>query len=117
MASGWSTAGVMGCPICMDDTRAFHLQHSRKTCYFDCHTQFLPAYHSYRRNKKTFTKNYVEDRVARSRLTGDRILDRVVNISLAVEIPLVLLDGYGSDHKWTKKSIFWDLPYWSTTQP
>ncbi|KAL0393095.1 UNVERIFIED_CONTAM: hypothetical protein Sradi_2532300 [Sesamum radiatum] len=25
MESGWSTAGVMGCPICMDDTRAFHL--------------------------------------------------------------------------------------------
>ncbi|KAL0391193.1 UNVERIFIED_CONTAM: hypothetical protein Scaly_0476400 [Sesamum calycinum] len=28
--SGCSTAGVMGCPICMDDTRAFHLQHGRK---------------------------------------------------------------------------------------
>ncbi|KAK4406442.1 hypothetical protein Sango_0650700 [Sesamum angolense] len=27
MASGWSTAGVMGCPIYMDDTRAFHRQH------------------------------------------------------------------------------------------
>ncbi|KAL0329064.1 UNVERIFIED_CONTAM: hypothetical protein Sradi_4893100, partial [Sesamum radiatum] len=27
MMSGWSTAGVMGYPICMDDTRAFHLQH------------------------------------------------------------------------------------------
>ncbi|KAL0285591.1 UNVERIFIED_CONTAM: hypothetical protein Sangu_2772700 [Sesamum angustifolium] len=25
MASGWSTTGVMGCPVCMDDTRAFHL--------------------------------------------------------------------------------------------
>ncbi|KAL0282991.1 UNVERIFIED_CONTAM: hypothetical protein Sangu_2919200 [Sesamum angustifolium] len=29
-------------------------------------------------------------------------------------MPLLLLDGYGSDHKWTKKSFFWDLPYWST---
>ncbi|KAK4391606.1 hypothetical protein Sango_1938400 [Sesamum angolense] len=37
MASGWSIAGVMGCPVCMDDTRAFHLQHGRKVCYFDCH--------------------------------------------------------------------------------
>ncbi|KAL0329268.1 UNVERIFIED_CONTAM: hypothetical protein Sradi_4913500 [Sesamum radiatum] len=26
MASGWSTAGVMGYPICMDDTREFHMQ-------------------------------------------------------------------------------------------
>ncbi|KAL0423304.1 UNVERIFIED_CONTAM: hypothetical protein Sradi_0865200 [Sesamum radiatum] len=32
MASGWSTAGIMGCPICMDDTSAFHLQHDRKAC-------------------------------------------------------------------------------------
>ncbi|KAL0373233.1 UNVERIFIED_CONTAM: hypothetical protein Scaly_1004900 [Sesamum calycinum] len=32
MAFGWSTAGVMGCPVCMDGTRAFHLQHGRKAC-------------------------------------------------------------------------------------
>ncbi|KAL0283052.1 UNVERIFIED_CONTAM: hypothetical protein Sangu_2914800 [Sesamum angustifolium] len=25
MAFGWSTVGVMECPVCMDDTRAFHL--------------------------------------------------------------------------------------------
>ncbi|KAL0361437.1 UNVERIFIED_CONTAM: hypothetical protein Sradi_3828200 [Sesamum radiatum] len=37
MAFGWNTAGVMGCPICMDDTRAFPLPHGRKACYFDCH--------------------------------------------------------------------------------
>ncbi|KAL0451415.1 UNVERIFIED_CONTAM: hypothetical protein Slati_1119600 [Sesamum latifolium] len=30
MASGWSTAGLMGCSVCMDDTRTFHLQHSRR---------------------------------------------------------------------------------------
>ncbi|KAL0359822.1 UNVERIFIED_CONTAM: hypothetical protein Sangu_0831600 [Sesamum angustifolium] len=29
-------------------------------------------------------------------------------------MPLSLPDGYGSDHKWTDKIIFWDLPYWST---
>ncbi|KAL0444547.1 UNVERIFIED_CONTAM: hypothetical protein Slati_2177400 [Sesamum latifolium] len=37
MASGWSTAGVMGCQVCMEDTRAFYLQNGRKACYFDCH--------------------------------------------------------------------------------
>ncbi|KAL0290991.1 UNVERIFIED_CONTAM: hypothetical protein Sangu_2550200 [Sesamum angustifolium] len=30
MVSGWSTAKFMGCPVCMDDTRVFHLQHGRK---------------------------------------------------------------------------------------
>ncbi|KAK4393977.1 hypothetical protein Sango_1868500 [Sesamum angolense] len=114
MVSGWSTAGNMGYPDCIDDTRAFHLQYGRKACYFDCHRQFLPKHHSYRRNKKAFTKNCVENKVARTRLTGDQILERVANISPAVEMPLSLPDGYGSDHKWTKKNILWDLLYWST---
>ncbi|KAL0286696.1 UNVERIFIED_CONTAM: hypothetical protein Scaly_2784800 [Sesamum calycinum] len=30
MASAWSTAGVMRCPICMEDTCAFYLQNDRK---------------------------------------------------------------------------------------
>ncbi|KAL0316933.1 UNVERIFIED_CONTAM: hypothetical protein Scaly_2869300 [Sesamum calycinum] len=47
-------------------------------------------------------------------MSGDQILDRVANISPAVEMLLSLPDGYGSDHKWTKKSICWDLPYWPT---
>ncbi|KAL0401751.1 UNVERIFIED_CONTAM: hypothetical protein Slati_4205000 [Sesamum latifolium] len=37
MASGWSTAGVTRCPVCMKDTCAFYLQNGRKACYFDCH--------------------------------------------------------------------------------
>ncbi|KAL0394787.1 UNVERIFIED_CONTAM: hypothetical protein Slati_4444900 [Sesamum latifolium] len=41
MGSGLSSAGVMGCPICMEDIRAFYLQNDRKACYFDCHIQFL----------------------------------------------------------------------------
>ncbi|KAL0462467.1 UNVERIFIED_CONTAM: hypothetical protein Slati_0134300 [Sesamum latifolium] len=65
MASGWSTASIMGCPVCMFDTRTFHLQHGRKACYIDCRRQFLPEDHPYRRNKKAFTKNRVEYKVAR----------------------------------------------------
>ncbi|KAL0396306.1 UNVERIFIED_CONTAM: hypothetical protein Scaly_0079000 [Sesamum calycinum] len=43
MASGWSTVGIMGCPVCMDDTRAFHLQHGitsgqRKASFGISHT-------------------------------------------------------------------------------
>ncbi|KAL0345800.1 UNVERIFIED_CONTAM: hypothetical protein Sradi_4411300 [Sesamum radiatum] len=37
MLSSWSTVGIMDCPICMDNTRAFHLRHGRKASYFDCH--------------------------------------------------------------------------------
>ncbi|KAL0345547.1 UNVERIFIED_CONTAM: hypothetical protein Sradi_4386000 [Sesamum radiatum] len=111
MAFGWSTGGIMGCPVCMDDTRAFCLQHGRKACYFDCHIQFLPEHYPYRRNKKAFTINRVENKVARPRLLGDQILNWVADISPTLEISLSLPSGYGSEHKWTKKSIFWDLPH------
>ncbi|KAL0356090.1 UNVERIFIED_CONTAM: hypothetical protein Sradi_4055900 [Sesamum radiatum] len=106
MASGWSTAGVVGCLVCMDDTRAFHLQHGRKTCYFDCHRQFLPDHHPYQRNKKAFMKNRVENKVACPRLSGNQLLDWVADIIPVVEMPLSLPKGYDSDHKWMKKSIF-----------
>ncbi|KAK4389791.1 hypothetical protein Sango_2316100 [Sesamum angolense] len=76
--------------------------------------QFFPEHHPYRRNKKAFIKNHVENKIARLRLTRDQLLDRIANNSSAVEMPLSLPDGYGYDHKWTKKSIFWDLSYWST---
>ncbi|KAL2240148.1 UNVERIFIED_CONTAM: hypothetical protein Sindi_0656000 [Sesamum indicum] len=99
IASGWSTTGIIGCPVCIDDTRAFHLQHSRKVCYFHCHGQFLFEDHPYQRNKKAFTKNRVEYKVARSRLTGEQICDWVAYISPIVEIPLTLLFGYSSDYK------------------
>ncbi|KAL0286167.1 UNVERIFIED_CONTAM: hypothetical protein Scaly_2797800 [Sesamum calycinum] len=31
-----STAGIMGCPIFINDTMTFYLQHGKKACYFDC---------------------------------------------------------------------------------
>ncbi|KAL0455300.1 UNVERIFIED_CONTAM: hypothetical protein Slati_0869200 [Sesamum latifolium] len=84
-----------------------YLQNCRKTCYFDCHRKFLPPNHPYRRNKKAFTKNRVERKVARPRLMGEQIRDWVEEFSPAVEVPLSLPDGYGIEYKWTKKSIFW----------
>ncbi|KAL0358085.1 UNVERIFIED_CONTAM: hypothetical protein Scaly_1494200 [Sesamum calycinum] len=32
IASGWSTARVMGCPVYIEDTHAFYLQNGRKAC-------------------------------------------------------------------------------------
>ncbi|KAL0449148.1 UNVERIFIED_CONTAM: hypothetical protein Slati_1471200 [Sesamum latifolium] len=62
-------------------------------------TDFLPEHHPYRRNKKSITKNRVENKVARPRLSGDQLLDWFADISPAVEMPLSLPEGYGSDHK------------------
>ncbi|KAL0285708.1 UNVERIFIED_CONTAM: Transposon Tf2-11 polyprotein [Sesamum angustifolium] len=81
--------------------------HDRKACFFNCHVQFLPEHHPYRRNKKAFTKNCIENKVARPRLTGGYLLDWIANISPTVETPLSLPDGYGSNNKWTiKKTSF-----------
>ncbi|KAL0422089.1 UNVERIFIED_CONTAM: hypothetical protein Slati_3231800 [Sesamum latifolium] len=65
-------------------------------------------------NKRSFTKNRQERKIARSRLTGDEIRCCVGQYSTAIEDPLTQPLGYGKDHKWTKKSIFWELPYCST---
>ncbi|KAL0451626.1 UNVERIFIED_CONTAM: hypothetical protein Slati_1140700 [Sesamum latifolium] len=90
----------------MDNTPAFHLQHGRKACYFNCHRQFLPEYHPYERNKKAFTKNRVEYKIAHPRLTGEQIRDWVTHFSPTVEQPLTFPSGYLSNYKWTKKNIF-----------
>ncbi|KAL0453388.1 UNVERIFIED_CONTAM: hypothetical protein Slati_1316900 [Sesamum latifolium] len=94
MASGWSSVGVMGCQVCMEDTRAFYLQNGRKMCYFDCHREFLPPDHPYRRNKKAITNDRVERKVAHPRFTGEQRRDWVEEFSLAVEVPLSLSDEY-----------------------
>ena len=37
MLSGWSTAGIDGCPICMKNSKSFRLKYGMKHCYFDSH--------------------------------------------------------------------------------
>ncbi|CAH9090657.1 unnamed protein product, partial [Cuscuta europaea] len=48
--SGWSTHGLMGCPICMEKSDANWLKFSGKPSYFDCHRKFLPMNHRYRKD-------------------------------------------------------------------
>ncbi|KAL0321923.1 UNVERIFIED_CONTAM: hypothetical protein Scaly_2488700 [Sesamum calycinum] len=107
MVFGWSTFGVMGCLVCMDDIRVFHLQHDKKACYFYWHRQFFSHNHPYSKNKKTFiTKSRVERKVAYLRLIGEQICDWGVEFSPTVEVPLILLPGYCSEDKLIKKNIY-----------
>ncbi|KAK4384465.1 hypothetical protein Sango_3058100 [Sesamum angolense] len=89
MTSGRSFNGVKGCPICMEDTRAFYLQNDGKTCYFNYHRQFLSPDHPHRRNTKAFTKNRIERKVMRPRLIRGHIHDWVNEFSPAVEVSFV----------------------------
>jgi hypothetical protein len=42
--------------VCMDDSAAFRLQHSRKVSFFDCHQRFLPLSHGFMGGKEPFQK-------------------------------------------------------------
>ncbi|KAK4397581.1 hypothetical protein Sango_1594700 [Sesamum angolense] len=64
--------------------------------------------------QESITKNRVEKNAVNPRLTGEEIHDWVVEFSPTVKEPLKLPPGCGSEHKWTKKSIFWELKYWET---
>lgn len=106
MLSGWMTAGKLACPYCMERTKAFHLRHGAKTSWFDCHRQFLPNDHLFRRNKDAFYKNRIEKLEPPPRLIGQEIWQRVhMNPMIIDNDEIQIL---------TKLSIFWDLPYWST---
>jgi len=56
-------------------------------------------------------------------LTGEEIryerINKIVGLKKTVECggnghekPGSNIEGYGKDHNWVKKSIFWELPYW-----
>ncbi|PKU63659.1 Retrovirus-related Pol polyprotein from transposon TNT 1-94 [Dendrobium catenatum] len=117
MLSGWSTAGKLACPYCMENSKAFTLKHGGKNTWFDCHRMFLHANHQFRRNKEAFVKNRIERSPPPPRLSGDEILQRLSNIPTIIEYPMLSeskFPGYGVQHNWIKKSIFWTLPYWRT---
>ncbi|XP_012568913.1 uncharacterized protein [Cicer arietinum] len=112
MLSGWSTQGKLACPVCMDGNKAFTLKYGSKNSWFDCHRRFLPHNHAFRRSKKRFTKNRVVKDEPPPILNGEEVWGLVHNIPRVIDNAHTILFGYGVIHNWTKRSIFWDLPYW-----
>jgi hypothetical protein len=112
MLSGWSTQGKLACPVCMDGNKAFTLKYGGKNSWFDCHRRFLPPNHAFRRSKNRFTKNSVVRDEPPPILTGEEIWCWVRDFPRVVDNQVSKLSGYGVTHNWSKRSIFWDLPYW-----
>ncbi|XP_050211492.2 uncharacterized protein LOC126661677 [Mercurialis annua] len=119
MLSGWSTGGKLACPHCMGDSDAFSLTKGRKTSWFDNHRKFLPPNHSFRKNKKWFRKGEVVLKIAPDMQSGSEILDEIEHLGLKKvtdinaeeeNVHISKLNCCG----WKKRSIFWDLPYWSS---
>lgn len=111
--SGWSTRGKLACPVCNQETSSFTLKHGGKQSYMG-HRRYLEKCHHWRRSKKFDGKS--EHRLKPKELSGDDILKQLENV------PDVIF-GKSSRRKrkrgelelnWTKKSIFFELPYWVT---
>ncbi|XP_074323740.1 uncharacterized protein LOC141660653 [Apium graveolens] len=115
MLCGWSTHGKLACPYCMERTKSFTLPKGRKPCWFDCHRRFLPEDHPFRRNRENFRKGKVENDIPVPRLSGTDMRSCVMRLP---DVPFGKNDkkiiGFGESHNWVRKSIFWELPYWST---
>ncbi|GKV17042.1 hypothetical protein SLEP1_g27595 [Rubroshorea leprosula] len=77
MLSGWSTHGRLSCPYCQENFKAFHLPNGRKISFFDCHRQFLPLDHPFRKNRNDFRKGHVENDAPPERLLGDDMFRQI----------------------------------------
>ncbi|XP_073122058.1 uncharacterized protein [Henckelia pumila] len=119
MLSGWSTAGKQACPHCMSDSEAFTLPHSRKTCWFGNHRKFLPVEHPLRHSRNLFRRGRTVSHTARPTRSGFELLDELDSYGFLPsyevdteehnkELSKLLAGG------WRKRSIFWELPYWSS---
>ncbi|XP_004492143.1 uncharacterized protein [Cicer arietinum] len=97
MLSGWGTQGKLACPHCIEDTKAFTLKYGSKNSLFDCHCRFLPANHSFRRSKRSFTKNR-DEKDGQPYIYIEQEVSKVVsNFPKVTEIGWKKkLNGYGS---------------------
>ena len=109
--SGYSVKCHNAYPICMDDTSYCQLKHGKKTVYLG-HRRFLKPNHNYRRLTSAFN-GVPEHRSAPNALTGEQVYDKVKDIRFTLGKYPKQKQATESNTSWKKKSIFWDLPYWS----
>ncbi|XP_020963575.1 uncharacterized protein LOC110265122 [Arachis ipaensis] len=110
MLSGWHTSRKLACPICNYDTCSRFLKHSKKMCYMG-HREFLASKHQWRKDKKSFD-GMTELRTVPVPLLGPDILEKLGNRENS--FGKTIKRRRNDDDLWTKKSIFFELPYWST---
>jgi hypothetical protein len=112
--SGWSTKGKLGCPVCNKDTTYKWLKYGGKVCYMG-HRHFLPQGHVWRKNKSLFDGTE-EHRMKPKEFSGDQLLQQLMHVT---DVQFGKVCGRkrkrtDDELNWTKKSIFFKLPYWST---
>ena len=110
--SGWCTKGLYACPSC-HKKRGSHSIRNR-TSYMR-HQRWLPINHRWRKLGNAFDKTKEKDN-APVPLSGDDVLN---HCSEFCQVPFGKTgtkrkwDDTNSLYGWRKKSIFFELPYWS----
>ncbi|XP_042983282.1 uncharacterized protein LOC122312687 [Carya illinoinensis] len=109
--SGWSMKDKLACLTCTSETDSLWLVHGRKYCYMG-HRWWLVRDHSWRRKKSAFNGKE-EHRLQPNILEGQALMEQLHEVSNV---------QFGKSSKkrkrapnelnWTKKSIFFELPYW-----
>ena len=112
--SGWSGQGYKACPTCNEDTTSVRV--IGKTSYVG-HRRFLPTYHRMRRD--TQFDGQIERRRPPRRFTCEEILEQVNKLVPQVPGKHENFGGVkrrriAEDQNWRKKSIFYELDYWSS---
>ncbi|GKV11276.1 hypothetical protein SLEP1_g22542 [Rubroshorea leprosula] len=103
MLSGWSTHGTLSYPYCQENSKALHLPNGRKISFFDCHRQFLPPDHPFKRNRNDFQKGHVENRAPPERLSGDdmhRQIQQLPDILFGKPSQRQVIKDFGHWHNW-----------------
>ncbi|XP_035547426.1 uncharacterized protein LOC118348940 [Juglans regia] len=110
--SGWSTKGKLACPSCNASTDSNWLKYGRKQCYMG-HRRLLPAGHVWRTRKGLF--NGKEDhRMPPNWVDGHGLLTQLQMLGdVQFEKSCRKRKRTAEQLNWTKKSIFFKLPYWS----
>ncbi|XP_073047517.1 uncharacterized protein [Primulina eburnea] len=114
--SGWSTKGKMACPCCNKDTCSMRLANGKKQCYMG-HRRYLHSNHKWRKNKSLFDGTK-EVRPPPLSLSGGDVLAQVNDLEgniLTKDVKRkVKISHENRGDNWNKKSIFFELPYWSS---
>lgn len=112
--SGWSTHGYLACPICNKDSPSIKL---RSKIGYVCHHRYLPPGHSWRDSK--CHDGTREHKGPPKELTGDGLLAQMEHIVFCnpgknPNKQSKKRKCSNEERNWTKKCIFYDLPYWKS---
>ena len=78
---------------------------------------FLDQHHLFRKDRKNFLKGHTVKRLRSTLRTGEEILNQISELGLRKVIEenaQVVNSRICKSCGWKKRSIFWDLPYWSS---